>query len=359
MRRKVILFLARFVLNTPNAIKELVSIKILKLHRKIDVIQTAIVKRNIVILAIFPGNTSLNSLKRTLDGIDKANYSILAVINKNYRIKEILSLLKSFDCNVIVRPNIGRDIGAYQSGLNYLGLNKLSTDFDNVALINDSLYLTEKNKNFYSNFLAPSQWNCIYLNKQGIHHASSHSLIFNEKAISSKEFLDFWRTYYPSSNREHSIFKGEFGITECVGEDYFKPLVSPELINDAKFSLKLTPIEASQIRVWSRKSGYQGYELLVDYMQTNQYVECMYYCLENFQVSNSLGTVLYRKFGLPIKLDLPSSGLVSIESFVNLISDAISLEEESFLRTRLSQPSPKFVGPYWFGLSKIVSLLKS
>lgn len=342
----------------PANIKELILIKIFKRHLKFDLIQSSKLKMNVAILAIFPSNSTLDSLKRVLDGIEKSDFSILAIVNKNSQIGAVLQLLKTYNCTLIVRENIGRDIGAYQCGLNFLGLANLSEDFDAIALINDSLYVTDHNKEFFYDFLMSPSWNCIYLNKQGIHHASSHSLIFDKRALALEDFRRFWKTYYPSSSRLHSIFKGEFGITACLGEDYFKPLVNAEIFYRHQQNLIPTPLEKSQIRIWSRKSGYHGYELLADHLISGQYREALIYCLENFQVSNSIGLLLYRDFKIPIKLDLPSSGVITIESYIDLLAKDITLEEESVLRTRLTPSSPKSEGPIRAGLSQLFTNLK-
>ena len=298
MKRKIFRFLIKLLLNAPTRLKEFALIKILNLHSRYEIAQVGVTGRNLVIFAIYPGNSTLQSLALTLDAIGKTNYSVLVVVNRSIKIEKVLNLLKSYKCTVIVRANLGRDLGAYQCGLKFVGLKSLSQNFDNVALINDSLYVTARNKDFYTKFLSSPNWNCIYFNNQEIHHASSHSLIFNSDAINSENLSRFWETYYPSSDRIHSIFNGEFKITEALGESYFKPYVSSELIQRSSSELSLTAIEKSQIRIWSRKSGYQGYDLLIDYLKTNQYSEALQYCIENFQVSNSIGIILYNHFSL-------------------------------------------------------------
>ena len=321
-------------MNLPGRFNEWLFIKFFKQHLKYELFQEGKISSRIIILAIFPDTTTLFSLKRMLDSITRTDYSLFVVINKNSETMKVLNLLESYNCTVIVRPNIGRDIGAYQSALHFLGKKTNVSNFERVALLNDSLYVTNQTANFYYEFLMSDRWNCIYMNMQGIHHASSHSLILDEKALGSKEFQEFWRTYYPSSGRMHSIFKGEFGITQSLGEDYFKPFINSRLIANSNTSIILSEVEKSQIRIWSVKSRFEGYELICENLNTEQFVEVLLFCLENFQISNSIGLFLHRFYGVPIKLDIYAQKLVSRDSFLRLLdsgemdlSEIIQLEE--------------------------------
>jgi lipopolysaccharide biosynthesis protein len=62
-------------------------------------------------------------------------------------------MFRKYNCTVLLRENIGRDIGAYQCGIHFLGIDQLAEKFDKVALLNDSLYVTDHSVRFYENFL--------------------------------------------------------------------------------------------------------------------------------------------------------------------------------------------------------------
>ena len=326
-------------MSLPGRFNEWLLIKFFKQHLKYELFQEGKISPRIIILAIFPDTTTLFSLKRMLDSITRTNYSLFVVINKNSETMKVLNLLESYNCTVTVRPNIGRDIGAYQSALHFLRKKTNVSNFERVALLNDSLYVTNQTADFYYEFLMSDRWNCIYMNLQGIHHASSHSLIFDEKALGSKEFQEFWRRYYPSSSRTHSIFKGEFGITHSVGEDYFKPLINARLITSSNTSIALSELEKSQIRIWSAKSEFEGYDLIHQNLNAEQFVEVVLFCLENFQISNSLGLFLHRFYGVPIKLDICAQKLVSKDSFLQLLDGGEMDLSESILLRRILNPS--------------------
>jgi hypothetical protein len=339
MAKRFLIFILGKLMNLPSRFNEWILIKFFQRHLKYELIKVGKISASIIILAVFPGTTSLFSLKRMLDSIIRTNYSVFVVINNNSKTMEVLKLLESYDCTVIVRPNIGRDIGAYQSAFHFLEKNSSVSNFERVALLNDSLYVTSKTADFYFEFLMSDRWNCVYMNMQGTHHASSHSLIFDEKALSSKKFQEFWRTYYPSSSRMHSIYKGEFGITHSLGEDYFKPLFNPQLISNSNTHIVLSELEKSQIRIWSALSGFEGYELITENLITEQFVEVLLFCLENFQISNSIGLFLHRFYGVPIKLDICTQKLVSRDSFIRLLDNGEMTPDESMLLRRIVDPS--------------------
>jgi hypothetical protein len=358
MLKKVAWFAATNLINFPIRVKEFISIKFFKIHLKFKIIQSGNIGNHVVMFVMYPGTTSLFSLKRSLDSLSNTNFSILVVINKNDRTNEILDLLSGYEATVLLRPNIGRDIGAYQCGLYFLGGNSFELDFEKIALINDSLYVTKHTSDFYERFLMSPNSNCIYMNNQDIHHASSHSLILDKKALNSRNLINFWTKYYPSSIRSHSIFKGEFGITLSLGKTYFKPLINHTLFNVLSEESNLSDLEKSQIRVWSEKSGGDGSVLLKDYFESKLDREAIYFCLDNFQVSNSLGLYLYRALKVPIKLDICKYKLISEYSFIQLLGPDMELLENTLLWQRLNPFNSHMTSPVRYYLSKVLSKLK-
>jgi hypothetical protein len=359
MAKRLLVFILGKLMQVPSRFNEWLCIKFFKQHLKYKLFQEGEISSRIVILAIFPGTTTLFSLNRMLDSITRTNYSVFVVINKNSETMKVLNLLESYNCTVIVRPNIGRDIGAYQSALHFLGKKSNIINFERVALLNDSLYVTNHTADFYYEFLMSDTWNCIYMNMQGIHHASSHSLIFNEKALGSTDFQEFWRTYYPSSDRMHSIFKGEFGITHSLGEAYFKPFFNAQLIVNSKTSIILSEVEKSQIRIWSAKSGFDGYELISENLNTEQFVEVLNFCLENFQISNSIGLFLHRFYGVPIKLDICSQRLVSRNSFLQILNYSKMDSDEIIQLERILSPfNAQITSESRFAFSRILARIR-
>jgi hypothetical protein len=335
--KKILDYSFELLIGIPRVVKEFLQIKILKRHLKYKLLQKGVIGRKVVILAVFPGTTSVYSLNRMVQSILASSFTLLIVINENSGSSEVAEVLQKHNCTVLLRENIGRDIGAYQCGLNFLGIDQLAEKFERLALLNDSLYVTDHSGNFYQNFLDSEDWNCLYFNWQDIPHASSHSLILDKNALASKSMIDFWHRHYPSSRRLHSIFKGEFEITKSLGHDYFKPYVSYEMLSSSSFELNQS--EKNQIKVWSKKSKSMENHLLSILLQDEQYSEVITYCVENFQISNSIGFFLYNKFQIPIKLDICKYEFVSKRSFIESLSANMSPEEFAALQQALN-PSP-------------------
>jgi hypothetical protein len=328
------------------------------MHLQYKIVQTGVIGKRIVIFAIYPGTTSIFSIKRALDSFEKTNFSTLVVINNHIGVNNFLDLLSDYNCTVILRPNIGRDIGAYQCGIRFLGGKSLELSFEKIALINDTLYVTKNSSDFYETFLMSPHVNCIYMNNQDIHHASSHSLVLDEKVLASRNLINFWKKYYPSSSRLHSIYKGEFGLTETLGESYFKPIINHNLFHDLSKENHLNDLEKSQIRIWSKKSRMNSNELLETYFDNNQDKEALHYCLDNFQVSNSLGLYLYRAFKVPIKLDICKHGLVSAYSFMDLLKPDMELDEITDLWSNLKPVTANKSSPVQHAISVMINRLK-
>jgi hypothetical protein len=187
-------------------------------------------------------------------------------------------------------------------------------------------------------------------------HASSHTLILDKEALATTSLVDFWREYYPSSSRLHSVFKGEFAITKSLGIQYFKPYVSVEMFSNGSFELNET--EINQIKVWSKRSKSVANDLIDVFLENGEYTDAVICCLENYQVSNSLGFFLYNKFGIPIKLDICKYRLVSKHSFIDSLGANMSTEERMVLEKRLGASETKLTGPISYNFYKIMKEMK-
>jgi hypothetical protein len=302
----------------PKRLSEWIQIRIWKKHKKFEIWKLGKVTSNFVILATFPGTTPANSLRRLMEAIQNQNFSVLVLVNENDQKDPYLEILDHFDCTVLIRPNIGRDFGAYQLGFDRVYKEYSEVIFEKIVVLNDTLYTTTRTQEFYEYFLVQNEFNCLYLNKQGIAHASSHSIILRKSEIYSNTMREFWQGYYPSSERLHSIFSGEFGLTHTLGLDFFNPYICLETFEKMKYRLELTDLEILQIKIWSDSSDHLGKSLVKECLASYQYNLTLEYCLENFQISNSIGIALNRLLNIPIKMDLCKLGLITRESFLRL-----------------------------------------
>ena len=318
---KVLTTIFHLIVGLPKRSSEWLQIRILRRHSSYQIWKIGKVTKNLVILATFPGTTSISSFRRLMQALQKQDFSVLVVMNENDLKDQFLEVLKDFDYTVFLRPNIGRDFGAYQVGFNWVYKKNADLEFEKIVILNDTLYLTPRTSDFIEYFLHQNDYNCIYLNMQGIAHASSHSIILRKNDIYSNEMKAFWKEYYPSSDRLHSVFKGEFGLTHALGINYFRPYVSPAKLSEANDALKLTDTESMQIKVWSNQSSHPGKFLIEEALKSQKYLAALTYCLENFQISNSIGLALNRLMDIPLKLDLSKQGLITRESYLKLFEE--------------------------------------
>jgi hypothetical protein len=354
--KTLITYVLASLISTPKRVNEYLKIRVLRTHLRYELIQSGVISARTVILAVYPGTTSLFSLNRMMQSISSSNFALVVVVNNHSGSSEVVEMLRKYNCTVLLRKNIGRDIGAYQCGIHFLGIDQLAEKFDKIALLNDSLYVTDHSVEFYENFLTNDKWNCLYLNLQDTPHASSHSLILDKEALATSSLVNFWRKYYPSSSRIHSVFRGEFAITKSLGLQYFKPYVSVELISNGSF--ELNKAEINQIKVWSKRSKSVAADLIDTFLENGDHTDAVICCLENYQVSNSLGFFLYNKFGIPIKLDICKYQLVSKVSFIGSLGANMSTEERVALEKRLGPSATKFTGTISYNLHKVIRQIK-
>jgi hypothetical protein len=289
-----------------------------------------------------------------MEAIQNQNFSVLVLVNENDQKDQYLEILDHFDCTVLIRPNIGRDFGAYQLGFDRVYKEYSEVIFEKIVVLNDTLYTTTRTQEFYEYFLVQNEFNCLYLNKQGIAHASSHSIILRKSEIYSNLMREFWKGYYPSSDRMHSIFNGEFGLTHALGVGFFNPYICPATFEKIKYRLELTDLEILQIKIWSDSSSHPGKSLIKESLASNQYNVALEYCLENFQISNSIGVVLNRLLNIPIKMDLCKLGLITRESFLRLFDgEELSEVELSEINVILNVSGSSEISPIIFGIQSL------
>jgi hypothetical protein len=318
----------RLIISLPKKLREWMLIRILKKHTKFETWKLGEVTSRLAILAVYPGTTPRETLRRVLETLVNQDFSVLVIMNENNKNAAYLEILRQHECTVLIRPNIGRDFGAYQVAFNRIYKEYSDILFEKILLLNDTLYVTPRTQEFYENFISQDEFNCIYLNKQGIPHASSHSIILSTEAVYSDSMKMFWRNYYPSSDRLHTVFKGEFGVTHTLGLKYFRPFVNIEAFQKINNEVILTKPEILQIKTWNESSNHLGKTLIRQTLADKEYIETFTYCIENFQISNSLGLIVNRIFNIPLKLDLCKQGLITSDTFLSLLKDEGLTEEE-------------------------------
>jgi hypothetical protein len=303
-------------------VRDWIQIRVLHRHNKITLYTPNFFwsKNKIAVFAVYPGTTTIASNLRILKALLETHHDVLVVFNKNALMNQWIDEFKQYPCMIISRPNIGRDFGAYQAGIRYISKSLKEEFMQKLVLVNDTCYVSPKiYKKFLLDFFNQDEFNCIFKHHQSVVHAASSLIVLDKVKISSLEFKNFWKRYYPANTRIKVIFKGEHELTRILGPSYFKP--ATDGLKNLGSGLQVD--EIIQMRLWIQRS-------LPDFNAIDQYrtnrLEPQYlnlkvnFCRENLQVSNTLGLYLTRKFHFPLKLDLPYQQLTTSSSILDRLS---------------------------------------
>lgn len=128
---------------------------------------------------------------------------------------EEMARLRTSAHRILVRPNIGRDMGAYRAAsLHLAGLGATR-----VLYFNDSIfYLDGPDLQRMVEGLAGSAYDVAgtFENHEYFHHIGSFAFSVSGEVFDDPRVLDFWRGYKPYDLRPHAIVQGEIGFARCV-----------------------------------------------------------------------------------------------------------------------------------------------
>ena len=306
----------------PLRIENWVRVRIFKSHKKFKISGTIKFFDSVAIFVIFPGTTPAQSIQRIISTLKRANYSVILVVNENPDYSETLTQDWSRDCLILSRKNIGADFGGYKAAIEYLENIGKYEKIKSLALINDSIYVSPKSQETLFIMLnKKSSSSCIFLHRQTIEHAASMFLLFKEEIVQSSLFRNFWKTYFPYSNKRKIIRKGEHKLSKILGKNVFKPYVDIESIQNVKNKTFLVS-EVNQVIEWSGRTSTSAEKFIRANLNNKSYSEVYSYSVFNLQVSNALGLYVNRVLNVPLKMDLVKLGLTTISEFLERASQA-------------------------------------
>jgi hypothetical protein len=248
------------------------------------------------------------------------------VINRNSNLTDkYLSHFKSLDLSIIVRPNIGRDFGAYQAGFKFLQRNEILGSTRQLIFANDSVLYGPKSAEFIRKFLNfESNWKSFYVNFQYHTHAQSFFMNFSDVIFKCDSFVDFWLKYYPTSLRYKVINDGEVQLTQTLLKNGHTP----------------ESFISSNLKTWSKDIEAMNYEELfglwngfyfkdsVHLKEFSKLNELQFHrTLMELNPTHHLGLFVSRSTGAPIKLDLLRTGLVTING-LEIAMKSLGLQEK-------------------------------
>lgn len=322
----------------PGAIKDFATITLQRKHVLYTVHKDSFNSSNpgkIALVALYPRGPLLSSVKRLVSDLLARDYQVVAVVNNSYLQSWIPELI-SLPITIIERPNIGRDFGAYQSGIGYLKENGYLIEADLLLICNDSVFYGNNFGNFLKEFDSSKlPWTTAFLNFEKHTHAQSFFQSFTSEILLAPEFQGFWRDYRPSNSRVHAIDKGEVKLSQILLSTGFFPkiIVTADAIANSYSNSKITfedfysvlsetyyPIQGTPREM---REEFFWHSLQRSFLEKN--------------CSHLAGLLAFKALNAPLKLDLLATGHVTLDSIMNALS------ENGIGESELNQLSQEFM----------------
>ncbi len=198
---------------------------------------------------------------------------VIVVVNGEITDEGKETLLGIKNTGVLKRENFGLDFGAYKTGIEYIGYEKLK-DFDELILTNCTCYgpvyplkdMFDKMENTGCDFWGITKNNGGMWEKTEYHdHIQSYFICINNKMFSSPSFKKYWNDLILYDNYQEEVLEHETKFTE-----YFENLgFKSDSFIDFNFikEMKLNPLlyaemllERYKLPLIKRKNFIDNYE---------------------------------------------------------------------------------------------------
>ena len=274
----------------------------------------------VAIVALYPREGVLPSASRLIDSLLRSNYSVVAVMNQSKHMDSWLTAFSSRPIEILVRPNIGRDFGAYRTGFRYVESKGALNVAQKLLFANDSMLYGPKSIDFVDSLLSVDKpWLGMFVNYQFHTHSQSFFQVFSREVFANPSFSDFWKKYYPSELRHKAINDGEVALSSlCLGLG-FSPtsfVTAKSILESSEFH-EFKPDE--KFGIWSNH-GSAWLDERISTLENTKFLMKRQY-LEN-NVTHHQGLLVSRILKSPLKLDIFQTGQVTLDG---LESTLISL----------------------------------
>jgi glycosyltransferase involved in cell wall biosynthesis len=277
----------------------------------------------LAIVVLYPRAGVRESATRLIDALIDSNYSVLVVINQSALSNEWLSSLSNKPIEILTRPNIGRDFGAYKIGFKHAEKCGYLGRVDHLLFANDSLLYGSRSIEFVKSMLKTDLlWHAMFVNYQFHTHAQSFFQVFAKDIFQEKSFSKFWHEYYPSELRHHAINNGEVQLSSTCLRLGFSPVsyVNAKSILENSDFKEFTPDE--KFGIWSNQGHVFLDKNITTFENTKLLMRRQY--LEN-NVTHHQGLIASRVLKAPLKLDIFQTGQVTLEGIETTL-DALGVE---------------------------------
>lgn len=179
----------------------------------------------VAVYALWQPSGILNSSFETCRFLMSKGFSVIVVCNAPLSDSDRLRFL-SLSSLVIERPNWGYDFGAYQEGIR---ITSERIGFcDELLLVNDSVWfplftetdIIERFRACDADVVSPICYR--HRSNPERDYLQSYLLYVRRSAIRSLVFINFWRSYRASSNKEKTVHRGEKGFSRRMRSANFR-----------------------------------------------------------------------------------------------------------------------------------------
>jgi len=325
--RQVIAQFTFFLATIKLRIRTFIKYRITKKFDRYSVVKKieSLSSHGLAIVVLYPRAGVRESANRLIDSLVASNYSVLVVMNQSALSDEWLSSLSSKPIEILTRPNLGRDFGAYKIGYMHAEKTGYLKEINHLLFANDSVLYGSESVNFVKSMLKVSvPWHAMFVNYQFHTHAQSFFQVFNKVLFQEKSFSKFWHDYYPSELRHHAINNGEVGLSAtCLGLG-FSPVsyVSAKAILDNPEFEDFTPDE--KFGIWGNHGATFLDTDITTFENSKMLMRRQY--LEN-NVTHHQGLLVSRVLKSPLKLDIFQTGLVTLEGIGDTLN-ALGVQDQ-------------------------------
>lgn len=311
--RQIIARFTFFIATLKQRLKTFLDYKITKRFYQYTILRKfeKLSDNGVAIVALYPRSGIQDSVMRLIDSLIDSNYSVIVVMNESHLAEDWTVSLSKKPIEIIRRPNIGRDFGAYKIGFIHAEKNGYLREAERLLFANDSVLYGPRSNDFVQSMLKMKRpWHAMFVNYQFHTHAQSFFQVFEGEIYRSRAFSRFWHSYYPSELRHHAINNGEVGLSSiCLGLG-FSPeayVTAPSILRNEQFD-DFTPDE--KFGIWSNHGMTYLNQEISNFENTSFLMKRQY--LEK-NVTHHQGLLASRILKAPLKLDILQSGQTTIE----------------------------------------------
>ena len=345
-------FISHRIYSTPLRVREWILIRIFGRSFSYTVVKDDLSNQSdkVAIFVVFPRVPMLESVIRSVVQLKNHGVSIVLIINSNSSTPSWVDTLKPLVDTLLIRPNIGRDFGAYQAGIKFLKSKGSYQKVSELFLLNDSVYYTPMSLKKLGDFIdLQKPWKSLFLNYQYKIHAQSFFLSFGREILDSHAFKKFWNRYYPTSIRRQVVVKGELKLSKYLLQAGFRvtPYIDSQKIEEVleKNSMTLSE-ELSAFDEFFQPHTIESNSKIVKKQKT----ELLRVILDKKNPTHHLGLLTTRLLGTPLKMDIVMRGITSLGGVRECLLEAGVPESE--VDICLTEMSSRGTAATGYGITK-------